>query len=587
MTGSITRGKVIRADLALWDGRTFTSSRSDATGGTTSGLVVGDEIDVLQVYGAGTNRTRGTIAEAIQMIGSAVGTLSFAPGTWTIDADLTIPAHLVSRIPAGCVFDVSNAVTLSFAGPVLQESIDCVTGTGTVVGINGSGRRGGYVKRSAAEAGITIYDWSRDELDVRRYGAVADGSTDDEPAISAAIAVAIAGGGGEVQLAPGTSRLDSDLVMDSNVHLRGHQRGSHLEFDGAALFVDAASHLPATGSDRHLRYWGLTNVTVSRIGTAGYAVRIVGDGGTGASDNQDAIRFHVDRLQILSSTGGGLEIKGAYIGAFYNTLIQSCSGIGLSIDEQSGTNNTALNAVGFFGGEIQDCTKAAEIDRLIGVGFYGFTFEGCDEGVDILRNSQNVEFVNPYFENNDLYDLRIGNETTDSYAIVVRNGRFIDGGAGKDYAIQLIRGKSILIESSTFNNYVVAGIYRNPASAGAVTGRYRNCAVTGTTPAIGAGENTYFHRDPLETVLTASDTWDPASIADGDMEAKDFTVTGATVGDMVMISPSGALSDLQLTAYVRTADTVRAILSNSTGSPVDAASLTYRIVVWPRTPTWF
>src|SRR5882724_4931043 len=108
MTGTITRGKAFRADLANWDGKTSTATRLDATGGTVTGLAIGNEVDVLQSYGAGTARTRATIADAVQQIGSASATLVFAPGTWSIDATLTIPSNFTCHVPSGCVFSVDS-----------------------------------------------------------------------------------------------------------------------------------------------------------------------------------------------------------------------------------------------------------------------------------------------------------------------------------------------------------------------------------------------------------------------------------------------------------------------------------------------
>ena len=75
-------------------------------------------------------------------------------------------------------------------------------------------------------------------------------------------------------------------------------------------------------------------------------------------------------------------------------------------------------------------------------------------------------------------------------------------------------------------------------------------------------------------MLDGSVTWDAASIADGDMEAKDITVTGAALGDFVVVSPSIDITDLQLTGSVTATNTVTAVLSNSTGGAVDLASMT-------------
>lgn len=130
---TVSRARLIRGDQALYDGKTSTYSRLDATGGTLTGLRINDYVDVLQVYGAGTNRTRGTIAEAINSIGSTVVTLVFAPGTWTIDSSLTIPSTMAVIVPAGCVFAITG--TLTIAGPVhVHYSASDGTGwyTGTV-----------------------------------------------------------------------------------------------------------------------------------------------------------------------------------------------------------------------------------------------------------------------------------------------------------------------------------------------------------------------------------------------------------------------------------------------------------------------
>lgn len=135
---TITRAKLIREDLALYDGKTSTYARQDATGGTKTGLRIGDDVDVLQVYGSGENRTRTVIARAVQSIGSSVATLRFSPGTWTIDDDLTIPANLPCIVKAGCVFSVSSSKTLTFNGPVFVEYETWTAGVGSVLTNNGA-----------------------------------------------------------------------------------------------------------------------------------------------------------------------------------------------------------------------------------------------------------------------------------------------------------------------------------------------------------------------------------------------------------------------------------------------------------------
>lgn len=178
MSGTILRGKLTRADLAQWDGRTATYSRADATGGTVTGLAVGNEVDVLQVFGAGSNRTVGTIADAIQLLGSTNVTLVFAPGTWTIDSSITIPSNFTCHIPRGCLFSVDSGKTLTFSGPIYSEWTSFYTGSGTTT-LSVDAIVGGklWIARTLAEisASLTPSDYSASILpiiDVRRYGLV-------------------------------------------------------------------------------------------------------------------------------------------------------------------------------------------------------------------------------------------------------------------------------------------------------------------------------------------------------------------------------------------------------------------------------
>lgn len=91
------------------------------------------------------------------------------------------------------------------------------------------------------------------------------------------------------------------------------------------------------------------------------------------------------------------------------------------------------------------------------------------------------------------------------------------------------------------------------------------------------------HRKIYEDDLNGSGTWDAASIADGDEEAKEVTVTGAVLGDYAIVSLSVDVADLVLNAQVTAADTVTCILANNTGGAIDLASATVYVRVLRRT----
>jgi len=90
-------------------------------------------------------------------------------------------------------------------------------------------------------------------------------------------------------------------------------------------------------------------------------------------------------------------------------------------------------------------------------------------------------------------------------------------------------------------------------------------------------------RDILATLvpLTASAVYNAGSIADGDEAAVETVVTGAALGDFVLVSLEVDLADLVLSASVTATDTVTSVLANNTGGAVDLASTTLRIRVLP------
>ena len=216
--GTVIRGKVQRADLALWDGKTFTSTRVDATGGTITGLPLNDYVDTLQVYGNGTAQDVGAIAAAVRRIGSANVTLKYSPGTWEVTEDLTVPSNFSNYIPAGCVFNVASGKTLTFSGPVFRESDTYQTGSGTIVNPGGLLGSSTFYPKSTAEDtnSATVANLVRKWGDIVRYGAVVDGSTDD----TAKIQEAIDSGHPAFSEEHGTANVAGKLVLDGDKSLK-------------------------------------------------------------------------------------------------------------------------------------------------------------------------------------------------------------------------------------------------------------------------------------------------------------------------------------------------------------------------------
>lgn len=82
--------------------------------------------------------------------------------------------------------------------------------------------------------------------------------------------------------------------------------------------------------------------------------------------------------------------------------------------------------------------------------------------------------------------------------------------------------------------------------------------------------------------LETSETFDAGSIVDGDEESAEITVTGAVLGDFVLVSHSLDVADLAIVASVTAADTVTYQLLNNTGGTIDLSSGTVTVRVLPK-----
>lgn len=80
-------------------------------------------------------------------------------------------------------------------------------------------------------------------------------------------------------------------------------------------------------------------------------------------------------------------------------------------------------------------------------------------------------------------------------------------------------------------------------------------------------------------VLNGSATKDPSSLVDGAGETLSFTVTGAALGDYVMVAAPYDLVDVSVTGYVSAADTVEVRIQNESTATVDLASGTWKVKV--------
>jgi len=84
----------------------------------------------------------------------------------------------------------------------------------------------------------------------------------------------------------------------------------------------------------------------------------------------------------------------------------------------------------------------------------------------------------------------------------------------------------------------------------------------------------------LQKIVYKEATVNPGSLADGVGETVQITgVTGANLGDFVLVSAPYDLQDITVTGYVQATDVVEIRLQNEGAATVDLASGTWRILV--------
>lgn len=82
------------------------------------------------------------------------------------------------------------------------------------------------------------------------------------------------------------------------------------------------------------------------------------------------------------------------------------------------------------------------------------------------------------------------------------------------------------------------------------------------------------------TIHTKTATLDFGSISGGATAELTVSISGASVGDVVVVGPPSVIeTGLVWCCYVSSLNTVTIRLHNSTGSPVDPASASWRVAV--------
>jgi Pectate lyase superfamily protein len=154
---------------------------------------------------------------------------------------------------------------------------------GTVAAGAGAGAIAALATSGTANA-VSTTAGAQTAFNVRDYGAVGDGTTDDTAAIQAAINAANAGGGGIVFLPPGTY-LSRGQTLYSRIHLRGSGGDATIlklaaGANTAIVQSDGFAQLTGTGSAGGIDRFSIRDLTLdgnkAENPTGGYGIRVYG-----------------------------------------------------------------------------------------------------------------------------------------------------------------------------------------------------------------------------------------------------------------------------------------------------------------------
>ncbi len=426
MSKTIEKSPIGEQDLNRWAGTSSeTFTRETSAGYDITMRKIGATVDVVMSYGGGVNFDRAAIAAALTAIGATnkVG-LVLRPGTWTIDADLTITSNITLMPAPGCKFTVAAGKTATIQGPVMAGPYQWIYGTGTGKVIFGTG--------STREA---YPEW---------WGAKGDNSTD----CTAALLAAIASQAPVVKLVGGIYNYTTTLNLSKAIHIYGAgtmayegstswsaETVTRLHYTGSAQAIQIGTDPTiVTGSIRLSDFWlsgtsnatngivmgdrstatnvhdcQITNVTITgftKTGAAGLALSQADETiftNVYTYANYDGIRIGrsyagvvglVTMSRFMNCKTRSNSRYGLYIAetvfdlSFFNIKVESNYGPGLVIDNVSGTTSSArLFHVNFYSYYSENNARGGAYD-------YANIINSTSDVVDSITN---ITFYSPIF----------------------------------------------------------------------------------------------------------------------------------------------------------------------------------------------
>jgi hypothetical protein len=236
----------------------------------------------------------------------------------------------------------------------------------------------------------------------------------------------------------------------------------------------------------------------------------------------------------------------------------------------NGTSNTAGMYVTHFEGRH---TGSGKITDMVGGSFYLGEYSG---GVTNMYGIRVYPSTNMSWAGVDnFYGIHIHDPSGDhvnnaSYGLYIEN---INSAAISNYAIYSAGGQSYFAGSVGIGTVSPSALLSVGSSSQLQVNSSGNISTSGSL-VIGSGTAIVKH-------LSVTATWDPGNLADGAVEGKAVTVTGAAAGDtcVAALSTIGAVNWL-ISCNISGDNTAQVVIMNKTGGDSNLASGTVRVDVW-------
>lgn len=440
-----------------------------------------------------------------------------------------------------------------------------------------------FIQAGSGAVRRTSQSKMREVVSILDFGASTAGSAAaNATAIQAAID-SLRNLGGLVLVPDGTYSLTSLSLPDDtydHITISGSSTGAKLAFTTTGTAITLGAH-PG----------GIAWVTFTHLTLSAPNSTILAD-----IKNGSFLKFHDVRVTESGNTGGtasrGFKLFASMQTSFDQFIYSGNVNAYIGVDIADDSDATAITR-SYIKGEPTESTYSLSIDAgvtspanvnttvsdsIIGGGNTASIIiarTGDAGPIRIINNS----FEGPPTGTNTAVLIQVGNfggvyygrsvEISGNYFSICDSDAVLLQACNKlvlnNNKFNAIVGKDVNFNTPVANNSSVEMLYNTFSVAGISMDATQNRVLF-------QDENGYVH-DRLGALTTVTgDAWDPGSIADGDKESKDVTITGAALGDFAIASFNLDIQGLTISAAVKSANTVTVTLANNTGGAIDLAS---------------